>query len=107
MFTFDHDGKKYKVYFKHYHHTGNLPAILGTRFNTDCAIVTDDKTVEIHGSSMCSLKDNPCKETGRKIALTRALKQLFPNDKEARTGVWFHYFDKLMIDRSKKEVKRD
>jgi hypothetical protein len=43
-----------------------------------------------YGMAKCGLKDNFCKETGRKIALTRALRYF--DDKEIRTAIWNAYF---------------
>ena len=43
-----------------------------------------------YGMAKCGLKDNFCKETGRKIALTRALRCF--DDKEFRTAIWNAYF---------------
>jgi hypothetical protein len=40
--------------------------------------------------AICSPKDNFCKATGRKIALTKVMKNF--NDKEFRTAIWNKYF---------------
>ena len=46
------------------------------------------------GEAFCSELDNFSKETGRKVALTRALKDLFPEDFEVREAFWKNYFDR-------------
>lgn len=43
-----------------------------------------------YGLAKCGVNDNFCKETGRKIALSRALKCI--DDKEVRTAIWNAYF---------------
>ena len=43
-----------------------------------------------YGIAKCGKNDNFCKETGRKIALTRALR--FFKDKEIRSAIWDAYF---------------
>lgn len=43
-----------------------------------------------YGMAKCGKRDNFCKETGRKIALTRALRCF--DDKEFRTAIWNAYF---------------
>lgn len=40
---------------------------------TVCLIVDKNRRVIVRGVSICSLKDNPCKKTGRRIARNRAL----------------------------------
>ena len=44
--------------------------------------------------ALCSVKDTFCKESGRKVSFTRALNELFPNNKGARTKMWKQYFDR-------------
>jgi len=46
---------------------------------------------EDHYMTSCSPKDNFCKETGRKISLTRAIAHL---PKEERTQIWKDYFNR-------------
>jgi len=43
------------------------------------------------GCTFCSYQDTFCKETGRKISMTRALNRLF-RSKEARRLFWEEYF---------------
>lgn len=55
-----------------------------------CHVVTDkdDPTGGMVGVAACNPKDNFCKNTGRKIALARAVKD-YPKD--VRTAVWDYY----------------
>jgi len=62
----------------------HLNPAAGTKASTHCMI---DKTVS--GASYCSIKDQFCKETGRKLALTKAIKS-FPKDE--RRQIWDQYF---------------
>ena len=51
-------------------------------------------TLLAEGSTGCSVKDNFCKATGRKLALTYALQQLGPVMSRAdRAILWDSYFD--------------
>jgi len=45
---------------------------------TICEIMRGDKIVA-SGAAECHPKDNFCKDTGRKLALSRALQIIFPN----------------------------
>ena len=47
------------------------------------------KSIVVNGDSYCAPSDRFCKETGRKIALKRALHQYLP--KSFRTAVWKAY----------------
>ena len=54
-------------------------------------------TLLAEGQTGCSVKDNFCKATGRKIALTYALKQLGPTfGKVDRAAVWEGYLKRCM-----------
>ena len=52
-----------------------------------------------YGIAKCGVDDNFCKETGRKIALTRALRYF--EDKEIRTAIWDAYFHRDNIGNTK------
>ena len=52
-----------------------------------------------YGIAKCGLKDNFNKETGRKIALARALRYF--EDKEIRTAIWDAYFHRDNIGNTK------
>jgi len=63
-----------------------------SRGQTICEITEKGtKNVLFSGSSLCSSRDNFCKETGRKIALARAIRDL-PRD--VRQLVWADYFSR-------------
>lgn len=72
----------YKVEFR-YTNWGD-----GTK-STECFITKGNDTKE--GFAICDPSDNFCKNTGRKLALTRALKSLDVNY-ELRTRFWDAYF---------------
>ena len=63
-----------------------------TRGRTICDITEKGtKKVLFSGISLCSSRDNFCKETGRKIALTRAISRL---PREVRQLIWAEYFSR-------------
>ena len=45
------------------------------------------------GIAICSKNDNFCRNTGRKIALGRALQKLYPDDRSKRKPFWDAYFE--------------
>ena len=55
---------------------------------TRCIIKRDDNPEEIHGVAICSKQDQFNRELGRKISLSRALKQI-PKDK--RKPFWEYF----------------
>ena len=61
-----------------------------------------------YGNAKCGKHDNFCKETGRKIALTRALTYPTQLDKEVRTAIWNAYFmrDNIGIRQANKQVQK-
>lgn len=61
---------------------------------TDCIITIQGFHKVAQGTTKCSVKDRFVKETGRKISFKRALTNLFPNDKEARTCFWNAYLNR-------------
>lgn len=61
--------------------------VTGGRFNTDGILLCK-------GLATCSPKDNFCKDTGRKIALARAIGSM---NKEWRTMIWNAYFNRNMV----------
>lgn len=54
----------------------------------------DDKDGEVigRGRAECSIKDIFSKTKGRKLAFTRALNQIYPNDKALRSEAFKQYF---------------
>ncbi len=59
---------------------------------TSCYVTDEDGHVMGIGSAVCSLSDQYCRETGRKVSLTRAMDdhELFPF--EMRKTIWAQYF---------------
>ena len=54
-------------------------------------------TLLAEGSTGCSVQDNFCKATGRKLALTYALQQLGPAlNKNDRAGIWEGYLSRAV-----------
>ncbi len=54
--------------------------------------ITKDGTPFATGIALCSKNDNFNKRVGRKIALKRAAKELYPDDRDARRKLWDAYF---------------
>lgn len=89
--------KKYGLTFEHRH----IPVLtegkcLGNKITLAKVYEVDDGTGQANpfaaaeGQTLCSFKDQFCKETGRKLALTRLLKA-WGLGKEAREKVWEQY----------------
>jgi len=79
------DGREFTFRFRH-----NRP-LLGLSGYTSCHVFDDDLQRMGYGLARCSPKDQFCKETGRKISLTQALRTL-PLTKAQRRQVWQSYF---------------
>ena len=96
--TFEFAGQRFRIWFK-YEHSRTAPR------ETICLIdlVGEDKTFAA-GSAVCSASDQFCKETGRKIALTRALFSAAENNKGFRTAAWEAYRTRFV--RSAPEVQK-
>lgn len=73
-------GKEYKIKFQH-----SVGAGL-----TYCWIFNDNTATFTY--AILHPKDQYNRKTGRKVALNKALKELFPNDKQARKHFWEEYF---------------
>jgi hypothetical protein len=93
MFTFD----KYKITFEHmdYGHPLSLPGT-NAEFThvTYCYIdvlVDEDYALLSTGQALCSASDIFEKAIGRKVSLTRALKNA-GFDRETRTAIWKEYW---------------
>ena len=98
MFTIKIDEVEYKFSFKH-HPTvtqsvdGEFPDVPP---HTICYVDIKDKDGSIADYyAWLHPNDNYCRETGREVALTKALKDLFPDNKAARKEVWRMYFTVL------------
>ena len=68
---------------------------------TLCDIYDEENNLVASEEAFCSKNDPFNKEQGRKIALARALRILYPNDPSARAQFWDAYF----IKRNKKNTK--
>lgn len=77
---------KYRVYWRH----TNFPKDKKVSTVTICSILKDGSIAPaVQGFSTCSREDDFCKDKGRKISLTRALRE-YP--REFRTQIWQAYF---------------
>lgn len=56
---------------------------------TDCTISAEGSPIRSMGFALCGPKDQFCKNTGRKISMTRALKCF---KREVRKVFWEEYF---------------
>ena len=83
----DEHGTKIEVVFRHVYPAKHRPY-------TTCNILMDGD-LEALGISECSKHDNFNHNTGRKVALTRALRDGFwmAKYKEFRTTIWKKYFE--------------
>jgi len=61
----------------------------------------DESPVKGIGSAICSHLDNYNKQTGRKIALSRALQDFAPCNREKRRLFWGAYIDQIGIRKKK------
>ena len=61
------------------------------RISTRCILTLTDGVTEQIGVTLCSKKDNFCRETGRKISLARAVDNL---DRDFRKEIWGAYFNR-------------
>jgi hypothetical protein len=89
MFTIKIDEVEYKFSFKHH------PIVVPPY--TICYVDIKDGGISYY--AWLHPNDRYSRETGRKVALTRALKDLFPNNKAARKEVWKTYFYTLAYTR--------
>lgn len=80
------NNKEYRVRFE-YHRA--LNTLNDEFFNTGTTCLIND---DVLGDAFCNPNDNFCKETGRKIALYRALKDGLKLDKAERRLFWFEWF---------------
>ena len=80
---FDTNEQSYKTF----------PITNGSTIGSLCQIIEGEKIVE-QGEARCSLKDQFCRAIGRKIALTRAIRQLYPGEKnkKSRADFWSAYW---------------
>jgi len=77
------DNKLYAIKWNH--------GLVKKGMTTHCYLRDNDGKMVSLGIAKCGKKDNFCKETGRKISLTRAIKE-FP--KEIRRDFWKCYLNR-------------
>lgn len=79
-------GAEYKIVFGYLEGSEDYA---GNHRRVTCQLVEQpDGKVIMHGKAECHPKDNFCKETGRKLALARAIAGF---NKAERTAVWAVY----------------
>ena len=95
MFHFDHDGRKYRVWFHHSRPvsvrgdvTGLTVASLGAEYDDSPFI-----NLKATGMARCSETDQFNRVTGRRIAMARLLDAwpLTKKNKELRRSIWIAY----------------
>src|SRR5438034_423772 len=86
-------GVTYEVYWKYLRNKDLLLPEYKAEF-TECHIEALLNGANIITTARKAPQDSFNKEVGRKISLDRALKQLFPNNKYARSRFWRIYFDR-------------
>ena len=80
---FNHNEKMDKALSKH-------PTLKGI---TECYLLKEDNAIIGMGNASCTINDCFCKETGRKIALARAVSTL---PKPERKKVWKAYLNRAL-----------
>lgn len=91
MFTVTLRGTEFNVEFRHLQYEEPRPGPANpVRGTTQCFIKSRGHNVIAYGFALCSVEDNFCKNTGRKVSLTKALSNFPKND---RAKVWKRYFD--------------
>jgi len=90
---FEINGYKVKFYHVRFNKPTLVPEIAGTAHSiqaiTSCVMLKDDK--EYMGMAFCSAEDNFSKNIGRKIALSRALKEA-GFARKIKEQFWNEYF---------------
>jgi len=69
-----------------------------TSGTTVCSLLNGEKSLLSTGNSHCSVRDNFCKDTGRKVSLGRALKVL-DLPKEGKKKIWEAYRTSTKVPR--------
>jgi hypothetical protein len=79
----------YFIDWQHRVCTGNIS-------HTTICWIKNEKLEEVNvDQTFCSIKDNFCKEKGRKISLARAIEEF---DKPVRTEIWKAYLNRKVKD---------
>lgn len=91
MFELKYGGKTYEVRFGYgYNEIIEDGKIINKKpVYTACFIIAEDRAITGYGISWCNPSDIFSKFVGRKLALTRAVKEL---DKDFRKTIWDKYF---------------
>lgn len=102
--------KDYYVSWMYLKENGIKSISSNKNIKTRCIIKQNDEILET-GECMCGKNDNFNKESGRKLSLSRALKSLYPNQKEKRTEFWNVYnnlgrFPRWKQDTALKELSK-
>jgi hypothetical protein len=87
------NGKDYRVFFTH--HNPAQDAVGGTLASIESADENDENFECYEGYAQLHPSDNFCKETGRKLALARALENSGWRRAE-RQVVWLEYFGRAL-----------
>jgi hypothetical protein len=90
MLKVEIDGKPCKISFEHFPYREFWLDCKPIPAKTFCIIEDENSELVSEGHATCSFKDNFNRNTGRKIALMRALQNCLP--KEKRKPVWDAYF---------------
>jgi hypothetical protein len=92
MLRINHDGSEVNVRFDHGSRVGKFISgrllIEEERRYTKARVIFPDNNAEFEGEAVCHPCDNFCKSTGRKLALTKAMKDF---DRSLRTAIWAEY----------------
>ncbi|TVM02852.1 MAG: hypothetical protein CV087_08325 [Candidatus Brocadia sp. WS118] len=92
MFYFNIGNSRYRVRFEHTKNSdGKYTNTIAYLEKSELSSPASDFIVAGAGIAHCSLKDQFCKETGRKLALSRVLLDVF-QDCGIRKLVWDAYF---------------
>ncbi len=94
MLKLKHDGREINVRFDH--SITRICSVTDTEFTeldderrcTWAQVIFPDEHMIFNGEAICHPKDNYCKSTGRKLALTVAMKSF---DRDLRKTIWQEY----------------
>ena len=79
------DGQEYRVAWSYYHPSPEASVGVGI---VHCNIGCDDGPLSLYGYAVCSRRDRFNRKIGRKVALTRAIKD---KPRDFRSQVWAAY----------------
>lgn len=90
----NHNGDTFKIIFNRLEENFICPGLSKRRRATKCEIFVEEsdggRTLVTDGLAICSPFDHFCKETGRKVSLTKALQKAFAH-RETRKVFWEEY----------------